>query len=38
MVDVLSAGIIDQDVDPAELGAGLIDHVFDLVRIGNVGA
>ena len=37
-IDVLNAGIVDQDVDRSELGTGLIDHVFDLVGIGDVGA
>ena len=36
--DVLNAGIVDQHVDRAELGTGPIDHVFDLVGIGDVGA
>ena len=37
-IDMLNAGIVDQNVDRPELGAGLIDHVFDLVGIGDVGA
>ena len=35
---MLNAGIVDQNVDRPNLGAGLIDHVFDLVGIGDVGA
>jgi len=36
-VDVLNAGIVHQYIDTAEFGAGPVHHVFDLVRIGDVG-
>ncbi len=35
---VLDAGVIDQDVQLAELGLGLGHHVGDLSRLGHVGA
>jgi hypothetical protein len=35
---VLDAGVVDQDVQLAELGLGGLDHVGDLVGLGHVGA
>ncbi len=37
-IDVLNAGVVHQDIDAAEFGPGLIDHLLDLVGIGNIGA
>ena len=37
-IDVLNAGVVHQDVDAAEFGPGLIDHLLDLVGIGDIGA
>ncbi len=35
--DMLRAGIVDQDIDPAELVGGVSDHALDRRGIGQVG-
>ena len=35
---VLDAGVVDEDVDPAEFGGRLLDHAGDLVGLGHVRA
>ncbi len=35
--DELDAGIVDEDVDRAELALGIRDHLGDLVALGHVG-
>ena len=35
---VLYAGVVDEDVHPAEVPGGLIDHAGDLIRLGHVRA
>src|SRR5690606_17808274 len=32
------AGAVDQDVDPAELAAGIVEQRLDLRRVGEIGA
>ena len=37
-IDMLNAGIVDQDIHAAESASDPIDHVLDFIGIGNVGA